>query len=106
LGERHLHCIIETVSGRSEKILQKGIDPDRWIYRWGKLLEKPEKSRINEKIISKIAAASKYLEVKIGSPLDLEWVYYNDQVWWIQLREITTIDEHDFFSNKLINNRC
>jgi pyruvate,water dikinase len=31
----------------------------------------------------------------------LEWLYYDNKVWWIQLREITTIDELDFYSNRM-----
>jgi pyruvate,water dikinase len=93
--------IIEIVSGSSDKLLQEGIDPERWIYRWDKFVEKPEKHLIDEKIVQKIAKTSKKMEVSLSVPLDLEWIYYNDKIWWIQLREITTIDELDYYSNKI-----
>jgi pyruvate,water dikinase len=93
--------IIEAIVGSSKKILQEGLNPKRWIYRWHKFITKPEKSSIDEKVIIKIAQISKKIENDLGFPLDLEWIYYEDKIWWIQLREITTIDKQDFYSNRI-----
>jgi pyruvate,water dikinase len=93
--------IIEAVSGSSDKILQEGHDPYRWVYRWGSFREKPINSTIDENIIKKVAITSKTLEKKYKFPIDLEWLFSDNKLWWIQLREITTIDEFDFYSNTI-----
>lgn len=93
--------IIEAIPGVSENILQQGKDPYRWVYRWNKIIEEPEKRVIKEDVIIEIAQISKQIEKKLGYPLDLEWVYSNDKLWWIQLREITTIEKYDYYSNRI-----
>jgi pyruvate,water dikinase len=91
--------IVEGITGSSDKILQKGLNPDRWIYRQGRLIDKPPEPCVGEKIIIEIAQKSKMLEDELGFPLDLEWVYSDDRVWWIQLREITKRGRQNCYSN-------
>jgi len=91
--------IVEGVTGSSDKILQKGVNPARWVYRQGRLVEIPPEPCVGEEIIIEIAQKSKMLEDGLGFPLDLEWVYSDDRVWWIQLREITKRGRQNCYSN-------
>jgi len=93
--------LVEGIKGSSDKILQNGLDPERWIYRWGEFIEHPVNSSLDFEKISRIVETSKSIEKKYGAAVDLEWVYSNGKIWWIQLREITTIDKKNFYSNKL-----
>lgn len=91
--------IVEGITGSSDQILQKGVNPDRWVHRQGRLVEKPREPCVGEEIIIEIARTSKRLEDSLGAPLDLEWVYSDDRVWWIQLREITKRGRQNYYSN-------
>jgi phosphoenolpyruvate synthase/pyruvate phosphate dikinase len=91
--------IVEGITGSSDQILQKGVNPDRWVYRQGRLVEKPQEPCVGEEIITEIAKKSKMLEGRLEFSLDLEWVYSDDRVWWIQLREITKRGRQNCYSN-------
>lgn len=37
--------IIETVDGYGDLLVQKGFTPDRWVFKWSKLVEHPEEEK-------------------------------------------------------------
>jgi pyruvate,water dikinase len=38
---------------------------------------------------------------KLKSHVDLEWVYDGQQLYWLQVREITTLNQHNVYSNHI-----
>lgn len=93
--------IIESVEGLGENLVQVGITPERWVYKWGELIESPEVPESKSKIISAIAIESIKIAKKYGKPVDLEWLYDGKSIFWLQLREITTLLNNKLYSNKL-----
>jgi pyruvate,water dikinase len=93
--------IIEAVSGFGDTLLQGGVNPYRGIYKWGQWLQKPEIPKMPLEIVEEVVNKSKILEQKKRAPLNLEWAYDGKSLYWLQLREITTISDLSFYSNKM-----
>jgi pyruvate,water dikinase len=93
--------VIEAVSGTGDVLVQEGITPDRWIYKWGDWISKPEASRIDTDLILQVVEQTKEIAKACGRHIDLEWVYDGKDVYWIQLRDITSVDHHNIYSNRM-----
>jgi pyruvate,water dikinase len=93
--------VIESVKGLGENLVQGGITPERWVYKWGDWIEIPTTSEIKTEIISDIAQEAIKIAKKYGEPLDLEWAYDGQDLYWLQLRQITTLKNNKLYSNKL-----
>ena len=93
--------IVETVDGYCDSLVQKGVTPERWIYKWGNLIEFPEKKEKRSPIILKIVETAVELEKKVGTPLDIEWAFDGYELFWLQMREITTLKNTHLYSNRL-----
>jgi len=93
--------IVECVEGLGENLVQTGVTPERWVNKWGDWIECPTATEEKTKIISNIVEESLKITKKYGEPLDLEWAYDGEYVYWLQLRQITTLKNNKLFSNKL-----
>jgi pyruvate,water dikinase len=93
--------VIESVKGLGENLVQLGKTPERWINKWGEWIEQPADSQIQIEIIARIVKESKKIVKKFGKPVDLEWAYDGENLYWLQLRQITTLKNNKLFSNKL-----
>ncbi len=93
--------IVEVVKGLGTSLVQDGITPDRWVSKWGAWKEKPETPAIDERIIKQLISEAKIIQKKYGKPVDLEFAYDGEDVYWLQLREITTITGLKLYSNKI-----
>jgi len=93
--------IIEAVAGTSISILQEGNTPNRWVYKWGNLIEEPQNGGLSPVVINEIVSHSNRISRKYGAPVDLEWAYDGRQIYWLQLREITTIKGTNIYSNRI-----
>jgi len=93
--------IVETVDGYGDTLVQKGVTPNRWVSKWGNWIEKPQNHDDRVDIIQKIITEAKTIAKKVGYPVDLEWVYNGEQVIWLQMREITTLQNTNIYSNKI-----
>ena len=93
--------VIESIKGLGENLVQLGKTPERWINKWGEWIEQPTNSDIQIEIVTKIVKESKKIAKKYGKPVDLEWVYDGLDLYWLQLRQITTLKNNKLFSNKL-----
>jgi pyruvate,water dikinase len=93
--------IIESVEGLGEALVQIGETPERWVYKWGEWIEIPSSSQIDKDIIDDLVQEAIKIEKKYGEPLDLEWVYDGKNIYWLQLRKITTLKYNKLYSNKL-----
>jgi phosphohistidine swiveling domain-containing protein len=93
--------VVEAVSGTGEVLVQEGITPDRWIYKWGDWISKPTSSLIDTELILQVVQQTKEIAARCGRCVDLEWVYDGQDIYWIQLRDITSVDHHNIYSNRM-----
>jgi phosphohistidine swiveling domain-containing protein len=93
--------VVEAVCGSGESLVQDGVSPDRWVYKWGDWVKKPERTDIAEAVILDVVAQTDQIAKRYGVPVDLEWVYDGTAVYWVQLREITTGGDLNIYSNRM-----
>jgi pyruvate,water dikinase len=92
--------VIEAVPGEGTALVQDGVTPERWISRHGTWVAEPVNSQIFVEVPDKILEKSRKIMRKIKNPIDLEWVWDGQDVYWVQMREITTIKELSVYSNR------
>lgn len=92
--------VIEGVAGEGTALVQDGVTPERWVSRKGSWIAKPENSRMSEGIAKKILDGSQKIIKKVEKPIDLEWVYDGNEVYWVQMREITAIKNLQIYTNR------
>jgi pyruvate,water dikinase len=92
--------VIEAVEGTGEKLVQSGVTPYRWIYKWGKWIVKPD-NHIPESVINLVIEGTKKIVKSHKRPVDLEWVYDGTAINWVQLRDITTSNQLNIYSNRI-----
>lgn len=92
--------VVEAIEGRGDTLLQDGVDPSRWTYRNGEIVEQPHKSAIGEGLVLDVIAETQRLGAKYG-PADLEWVWNGEQVHIVQIRPITTITDVPIYSRRI-----
>lgn len=93
--------IVEVVHGVGESMVQAGVTPDRYVYKWGNWLEKPEAQESVPPLIDEIVSEAKSIAKRYGRPVDLEWAYDGKDLYWLQLREITTLRGVNVYSNRI-----
>ena len=93
--------VIEAVHGDGSALVQEGKTPFRWINRWGKWVLKPSEADINLDLMEHIAQETNSIAGQFSKNVDLEWVYDGDKLYWVQMREITTLKNNPIYSNKL-----
>lgn len=93
--------IVEAVEGQGTALVQKGITPLRWVYKWGLCLKQPPGKEIYADLVQKIAIQTEQIVQAYGKDVDLEWVYDGAEIYWVQLREITALENIKIYSNKI-----
>ena len=93
--------IVESVVGFGDALVRDGITPDRWVYKWGEWIERPEEKEDFLPIIKEIVIQAQKIAKKYGKPVNLEYVYNGKKIYWLQLREITTLRNINVYSNKI-----
>jgi pyruvate,water dikinase len=94
--------VIEAVAGGGDALVGGGVTPERWIWRWGAWSARPDAgATLPEEVARGIAAETIRAGEKFGSPVDLEWVWDGNEVWWVQVRPITGLDNVSVYSNRI-----
>ena len=93
--------LVEAVRGPGTLLVQEGIDPLRWVNKWGTWLQQAQDSGIDPQIIQSIVEQTREISQEMDSDVDLEWVYDGSQVYWVQVRDITTISNLNIYSNRI-----
>lgn len=93
--------IVEAVCGLGEGLMQDGVTPDRWVYKWGAWIQQPAQTEIATAVIADVVAGTKAIAAEYERPLDLEWVYSGTTIYWVQQREITTLNGINIYSNRI-----
>ena len=93
--------IVEAVQGVGTALVQEGATPFRWVHKWGQWIELPEENEIDLTVIERVVQQTREISSLFNRDVDLEWVYDGSQVYWLQMREITSLQDISFYSNKL-----
>jgi len=93
--------IVEAVPGFGDALVQAGVTPDRWVYKWGNWLEVPHAEEKVPAVITQVVQQARRIARKYGRPVDLEWAYDGKELYWLQLREITTLSGVNVYSNRI-----
>ncbi len=93
--------VIEAVPGLGESLMQSGVTPDRWIFRWGQFTTRPDGSQDYDGTIRTVAAETRRIARLYGEPVDLEWAYDGRKIYWLQIRPITMLTQVPLYSNRI-----
>ncbi len=93
--------VVEAVRGTSDVLLQEGITPCRWIYKWGEWIALPQHEDVPREIIREVVTGTREIAKTFGRPVDVEWAYADSQLYWVQLREITSLKSLNVYSNHI-----
>ncbi len=93
--------IVEAVRGEGTRLVQSGITPMRWVSRWGALLEKPDDEHLLNSVIEQIVQQTNQIAHGLRREVDLEWVYDGQTLYWVQLRDITSLQKEDVYNNRI-----
>jgi NAD(P)-dependent dehydrogenase (short-subunit alcohol dehydrogenase family)/phosphohistidine swiveling domain-containing protein len=93
--------VIEVVEGLGTQLVQEGHTPFRWVNKWGSWVEKPASSPIPTEIIEQVARETRQISKAVKRDVDLEWVYDGQSLYWLQMRDITTLAKENIYSNKI-----
>jgi pyruvate,water dikinase len=93
--------IVEAVKGIGEALVQTGVTPLRWINKWDNWLVLPPDEAMPPAVIEEIVAETRRIANTLNAFVDLEWVYDGNRVVWLQVREITSMNRHNVFSNHI-----
>ncbi len=93
--------VIEAVEGPGTALVQGGVTPLRWVYKWGNWLAKPDNGRVSIEFIHQIVDQTQKISKVFRQDVDLEWVSDGTNLYWIQLRDITSLRETKIYSNRI-----
>ncbi len=93
--------VIEAVRGAGTVLVQEGATPMRWVNKWGVWREQPESSPIPLEVVAQVAAGTQLLATRLHTQVDLEWAYDGRQLHWLQMREITALEDIRIYTNKI-----
>jgi len=93
--------VIEAVEGSGVNLVQGGVTPRRWIWKWGKWIQRPDGDDSNEVLIGWIAEQVKDIGERRKQPVDVEWVYDGEQVYWLQVRNVTVRNDINIYANHI-----
>jgi phosphohistidine swiveling domain-containing protein len=91
--------VVEAVAGSGAALMQDGVTPQRWIWKWGKWLQQPEKTDVSLALVQEIVVEVKRISETFHYPVDVEWAFDGQRVTWLQMRKITTLPNTDIYSN-------
>jgi phosphohistidine swiveling domain-containing protein len=93
--------VVEAVCGPGTTLVQEGVTPMRWVNKWGAWLEQPAESPLPPEMAQQVVEKTRKLADGLGKDIDLEWVYDGQQIYWVQMREITSLDGMRIYANKI-----
>ncbi|MEJ2487391.1 MAG: PEP/pyruvate-binding domain-containing protein, partial [Anaerolineales bacterium] len=93
--------IVEAISGSGDRLVQGGFTPIRWVNKWGYWVEKPADAPIPFSVIEQVVEETRQIAEKLGYQIDLEWVYNGEQLYWVQVREISALNQKNVYSNHI-----
>ena len=92
--------VIEAVEGAGEELVQKGVTPMRWRI-WKDTVSEGNEHYGLFHVIRKVADDTVRLRRYYGQHIDIEWVYDGNQLYYLQLRQITARRDIQIYSSKM-----
>jgi len=93
--------VIEAVRGSGTLLVQEGVSPLRWVNKWGEWVENPQDQDGLLHLVNQVVAQTLKISRTFGKDVDLEWVYDGSNLYWLQMRDITSLEGVKLYSNKL-----
>ncbi len=93
--------VVEAVEGCGEALVQEGVTPYRWVYKWGKWPARPDQINVDVSLIQHVVDQTRAIAQAFKKDVDLEWVYDGQTLHWVQIREITSIKHVNVYSNAI-----
>jgi phosphohistidine swiveling domain-containing protein len=84
--------IIEVGRGTGDELAAARHNPERWISKWGNWLQRPDPGLISEELARAIVSQAGSAARQYGRPVDLEWAYDGQSLYFLQVRPITQLD--------------
>lgn len=93
--------VVEAVKGEGTQLVQSGATPLRWVNKKGYWVEKAndEETGIPLSLIEEVISGTRVIAQKLRHPVDLEWVHDGSDLYWVQVRAITTSSSRHVYSN-------
>lgn len=92
--------IIEVGLGTGDDQVEARGNPERWVCKWGNWLEKPETGLISESFANDLVRKTAEMVRLFGKPVDMEWAYDGNTLYFLQVRPITQLDI-PIYSNRI-----
>ncbi|MEJ2707559.1 MAG: PEP/pyruvate-binding domain-containing protein [Anaerolineales bacterium] len=93
--------LVEAVRGPGSLLVQDGVTPLRWVNKWGTWLQQADSGEVDLGVIEEIVHQTRIISQEMDSDVDLEWVFDGQQVYWVQMRDITSISNLNIYSNRI-----
>ncbi len=93
--------VVEAIDGSGDTLVQSGATPFRWINKWGIYITQPESTKVPITLIDQIVDETRKIADKLKAHVDLEWVFDGEKLYWLQVREITTLRKRNVYSNHI-----
>ena len=91
--------VVEAIKGEGSQLVQGGLTPLRWVNKWGYWLEKADNADVPFFLIERIVAEISYIAKRLKQPVDMEWVFDGNELYWVQMRPITALKNRNVYSN-------
>jgi phosphoenolpyruvate synthase/pyruvate phosphate dikinase len=93
--------IVEAVQGAGTALVQEGVTPLHWVNRSGLWKSSPQNSPIESSLIEMVCQQTRQIAVAFNEAVDLEWVYDGQELFWVQMREISSLKNLATYSNRI-----
>jgi pyruvate,water dikinase len=95
--------VVEAVQGEGTALVQQGVTPLRWVCKRGKWVSQPTQAEaaIDTVLIQQVADETQRIARALKRAVDLEWVYDGQALYWLQVRDITTLKPVAIYSNRI-----
>jgi len=84
--------IIEAGEGNGDEQIEAMRSPERWVSKWGNWMEKPTEGIIEDALAEELALKAHVIAKTYGKPVDLEWAYDGENLYFLQIRPIRQLD--------------
>ncbi|MFO7651684.1 MAG: PEP/pyruvate-binding domain-containing protein [bacterium] len=93
--------IVEAVPGRGDALVQGGVTPLRWTWKWGEWTVRPAAGALLEPVAERIVRETRRVARRLRRPVDVEWVWDGGRLWLVQVRDITSLAGVNVYSNAI-----
>jgi pyruvate,water dikinase len=93
--------IVEVFQGKGIYAAQREMAPIRWVYKWGEFIESPIEYKKYSPLIEGIVMEARRIAKVYRKPCEIEWVYDGQQLFWLELHDVTPIHGLNIYSNRI-----